>query len=62
MPGEPGPETYLFEEHDGMTTLTATALFGSAEERDAVLGSGMESGAAETGERLDEYLEVLKRR
>ncbi|HSD49558.1 MAG TPA: SRPBCC family protein [Actinomycetota bacterium] len=62
MPGEPGPETYVFEEHDGKTTLTATAVFGSVEERDAVLGSGMESGAAETWERLDEYLEVLKQR
>ncbi|MGA9160587.1 MAG: SRPBCC family protein [Actinomycetota bacterium] len=62
MPGEPGPETYVFEEHEGKTTLTATAVFGSVEERDAVLGSGMESGAAETWDRLDEYLEVLKQR
>jgi uncharacterized protein YndB with AHSA1/START domain len=44
MPGPPGPETYVFEEHD------------------AVLGSGMEAGAAETYERLDEYLEVLRAR
>lgn len=57
-----GPETYIFEEHDGKTTLTSKAVFGSAEERDAVLGSGMESGAIETYERLDEYLEVLRAR
>ncbi len=62
MAGEPGPETYVFEEHDGRTTLTTTAVFSSVEERDAVLGSGMESGAAETWDRLDEYLEVLKER
>ena len=62
MPGEPGPETYVFEEHDGKTTLTSTAVFDSVEERDAVLESGMESGAAETWDRLDEYLEVLTRR
>lgn len=59
MPGPPGPETYVFEEHDGKTTLTSSAVFGSVEERDAALGSGMEAGAAETYDRLDEYLEVL---
>jgi uncharacterized protein YndB with AHSA1/START domain len=62
MPGEPGPETYVFEEHDGKTTLTSSAVFASKEERDWLLGTGMESGAAETYERLDEYLEVLKGR
>jgi uncharacterized protein YndB with AHSA1/START domain len=57
-----GPETYEFEERDGKTTLTSRAVFGTVEERDGVLGSGMESGAAETYERLDEYLEVLRGR
>jgi len=59
MPGPPGPETHVFEERDGTTTITSSAVFSSVEERDAVLGSGMESGAAETYDRLDEYLEVL---
>jgi uncharacterized protein YndB with AHSA1/START domain len=49
MPGEPGPETYVFEEHDGKTTLTSTAEFDTIEQRDAVLETGMEEGAAETG-------------
>ncbi len=62
MPGHVGPETYTFEERDGLTTLTTTSVFGSIEERDGVLGSGMESGAQESWERLDEYLEVLKER
>ncbi len=57
-----GPETYTFEEHDGKTTVTSSAVFPSKEMRDEVLGSGMESGAIETYERLDEYLEVLKER
>jgi uncharacterized protein YndB with AHSA1/START domain len=61
MPGEPGPETYVFEEHDGKTTLTSTAEFETIEQRDAVLETGMEEGAAETWDRLDEYLEVLAR-
>lgn len=55
----PGPETYTFEEHDGKTTLTGTASFATVEERDEVLRSGMESGAREMYERLDEYLAVL---
>jgi uncharacterized protein YndB with AHSA1/START domain len=62
MPGTPGPETMVFEEHDGKTTLTTTSVFDSVEERDGVLESGMESGAVETYERLDEYLEALKSR
>jgi uncharacterized protein YndB with AHSA1/START domain len=55
-----GPETYEFEEQDGKTTITSSATFPSAEERDAALATGMEAGAAETYDRLDEYLEVLK--
>jgi uncharacterized protein YndB with AHSA1/START domain len=54
-----GPETYVFEEHDGKTTITSKATFPSREMRDAALGTGMEKGAAETYDRLDEYLEAL---
>ena len=54
-----GPETYVFEEHDGKTTITSKATFPSREARDAVLATGMEKGAAETYDRLDEYLEAL---
>jgi uncharacterized protein YndB with AHSA1/START domain len=57
-----GPETYTFEEHDGKTTITSRAQFPSKEMRDWVIASGMEEGAAETYERLDEYLEHLKSR
>ena len=57
-----GPESYTFEEHDGRTTITSRAEFPTKELRDMVLASGMESGAIETYERLDEYLEVLKSR
>jgi uncharacterized protein YndB with AHSA1/START domain len=62
MPGPPGPETYVFEEHDGQTTITASAVFGSAGERDGVLRSGMVSGAEELYDRLEEYLELLEAR
>ena len=51
----------MFEERDGKTALTSTAEFDTIEQRDAVLETGMEEGAAETWDRLDEYLEVLAR-
>jgi len=57
-----GPETYVFEEQEGKTTLTTTSTFDSKESRDALLETGMEEGAAESWERLDEYLETLKAR
>lgn len=62
MPGDPGPETYVFEEHDGRTTITSSAMLGSKEERDALLESGMVEGATKTYDQLDEYLEVLRQR
>ena len=48
------------EEHDGKTTFTGRSVFDTVEQRDEMLQSGMEEGATETMERLDEYLEVLK--
>jgi uncharacterized protein YndB with AHSA1/START domain len=61
-PGQVSVETLTLEEHDGKTTLTATSVYDSKEARDAMIDSGMESGAAESFERLDEYLEVLRSR
>jgi uncharacterized protein YndB with AHSA1/START domain len=58
-PGHVSVETVTFDEHEGRTTLTARAVYGSMAERDAVLQSGMESGAAETWDRLAEYLPKL---
>jgi uncharacterized protein YndB with AHSA1/START domain len=60
-PGHGSVETLALEEHNGKTTLTSTAVFDSVEDRDGMLQSGMEEGAAETMDRLDEYLEVLRR-
>jgi uncharacterized protein YndB with AHSA1/START domain len=54
-PGE-STVTAIFTEHDGKTTLTATARYRSQEVRDLVLKSGMERGAAETYDRLAEVL------
>jgi uncharacterized protein YndB with AHSA1/START domain len=62
MPGHVSVETLTLEDHDGKTTFTGTSVFDSVADRDGMLESGMESGAAETMDRLDEYLEVLKGR
>lgn len=62
MPGHVSVQTLTLEEHGGKTTLTSTSVFDTAEDRDGMLESGMESGAAESMDRLDEYLEVLKGR
>lgn len=59
MPGEPGVEVFTFEEHDGKTTLTAVSRFDSVEQRDGVIASGMERGAAETYDRLEELLRTI---
>ena len=48
-------------ERDGRTLLTVRDRFASKEDRDGMLESGMESGARETYERLDEVLAELKR-
>jgi uncharacterized protein YndB with AHSA1/START domain len=48
--------TAVFDEHGGKTTMTATVQYESQVIRDAVIKSGMEHGAAETYDKLAEYL------
>jgi uncharacterized protein YndB with AHSA1/START domain len=52
--------TGILTEEDGKTTFTATVLHESKEHRDAVLASGMQRRAAETFDRLAEYLAGLQ--
>lgn len=59
MPGHVSVETLTLVEQDGKTTYTVTSVFDSVEDRDGMLQSGMEEGAAETMDRLAEYLETL---
>jgi uncharacterized protein YndB with AHSA1/START domain len=51
--------TTVLAEHHGKTTLTAVAVSPSAEVRDAMVASGMEHGAAETYDRLNDLLLTL---
>jgi uncharacterized protein YndB with AHSA1/START domain len=60
MPGHVSVQTVEFEEQDGKTTLKTTAVFDTVEDRDGMLQSGMEGGASESMDRLEEYLEVLR--
>jgi hypothetical protein len=59
MPGHILVETVTFEEHDGKTIVSSTALFDSVDDRDGMLESGMESGAIESWDRLEEHLSRL---
>lgn len=52
----PALETLTLVERDGQTTLTSTVLHDSRESRDGHLQSGMEPGAAETYDRLEDLL------
>jgi uncharacterized protein YndB with AHSA1/START domain len=61
FPGHISVETLSLDEVDGKTTLTATAVYDTTEDRDAMLQSGMSEGATETWERLQEYLDTLKK-
>jgi len=60
MPGHVSVDTLTLEDIGaGKTKLTAHSLFDSIEDRDGMLQSGMETGAAETWDRLAELLETL---
>jgi len=59
MPGHVSVETAVFEDLGDRTRVTTTSIFHTPEERDGMLGSGMEGGMNETYQRLDELLERL---
>ena len=56
LPGHVSVETMTLEEQDGQTKMTVTSRFDTVEDRDGMLGSGMEEGASETWVRLAELL------
>ncbi len=59
MPGHISVDDMRLTEQDGKTLLTVTSTFDSKEDRDGMIQSGMESGAAESYDRLDELLQTL---
>lgn len=52
-------ETMTLREENGHTIVTVISRHGSKEARDGMLQSGMEKGAAETYDRLEELLAKL---
>jgi uncharacterized protein YndB with AHSA1/START domain len=56
MPGHVVVDTATFEERGGKTKVTVTSRFESVEDRDGMLKTGMEEGAAETWDRLADLL------
>jgi uncharacterized protein YndB with AHSA1/START domain len=59
MPGHIVTDAASFEERDGRTTLTAVSTFATKEDRDGMIETGMEAGAAESYDRLEELLATL---
>ena len=59
MGGGPGIVTLTLEDRGGRTLVTETSLYPSVEIRDAVIQSGMEGGAAESYDRMEELLKTL---
>ena len=59
LPGHILQQTITFDERDGKTIVSSTALFDSVEDRNGMLESGMESGATESWDRLAELLDRL---
>jgi uncharacterized protein YndB with AHSA1/START domain len=58
-PGHVALETALLEERDGKTYYTGISLAESIEARDMVVASGMEGGARELYNRLDDVIQRL---
>jgi uncharacterized protein YndB with AHSA1/START domain len=56
MPGHVLLETMTLEELEGRTKLTVRSVFQSVEDRDGMLQTDMEEGAAESWDRLAELL------
>jgi uncharacterized protein YndB with AHSA1/START domain len=59
MPGHVLLETITFEDHSGKTRITDSSVFQSVVDRDGMLQSGMEGGAAESWDRLEDVLKTL---
>jgi uncharacterized protein YndB with AHSA1/START domain len=59
MPGHVSVETAVFEDLGERTRVVTTSQFHTPEERDGMLGSGMEGGMNETFARLDALLAKL---
>jgi uncharacterized protein YndB with AHSA1/START domain len=60
MPGHVLLETSTFEDIGGRTKIVTHSVYQSVEDRDGMVASGMEYGAEEGYQQLDELLATLK--
>jgi uncharacterized protein YndB with AHSA1/START domain len=60
MPGHVSEDTLVFTEKDGKTTLNGKSVFASKEDLDGMMESGMEDGAGESYDRLDQHLKAMR--
>jgi uncharacterized protein YndB with AHSA1/START domain len=60
MPGHIILETISLEEKDGKTIVTDSSVFQSVEARDGMIEAGMESGANESWQMLEELLASME--
>lgn len=61
LPGHVSVETMTLTERNGRTLLTVHDVFSSKEDLDGMLQRGMESGASESYDRLEELLAELRK-
>ena len=59
MPGHVLMSTVTLEEQDGKTRMVESSVFQSVEDRDGMLQSGMETGANQSWDSLEELLKTL---
>ena len=59
MPGHVLMATVTLEEYDGKTRMVESSIFQSVEDRDGMLQSGMETGANQSWDSLEELLKTL---
>ena len=59
-PGHVALQTATFNDRGGSTLVRTVSAFQSVEDRDAMVASGMERGARDSGERLAELLAKLQ--
>jgi activator of Hsp90 ATPase-like protein len=59
-PGHVAPQTVTFTERGGRTLVRTVSAFQSIQDHDAMVASGMEQGARDSGDRLDQLLAKLQ--
>ncbi len=60
-PGHVSLNTVTFERRGGLTVLRENVVFQSVEDRDGMMGSGMDEGTRDSMERLEELVTALRR-